>query len=164
MRLEPVKWWKNEFVGSNPTRWRNEIWTHNCKKKHPTELLWVQLGTTWRRSRDLFNSEHRACSKCDASTQNKLCIRTNAAHLHCRVICLLCPLHSISANALRLRLFSFAVSLAVTGFGNDVARAYTICAKSRKTATKKHSFQSAWFAWRRSRDLNPGYDSLVLLP
>ena len=58
----------------------------------------------------MFNSEHRACSKCDASTQNKLCIRTNAAHLHCRVICLLCPLHSISANALRLRLFSFAVS------------------------------------------------------
>ena len=45
------------------------------------------------------------------STLNKLCLsHSRALHGHFVFICLLCPLRSMSANALRLRLSSLAVS------------------------------------------------------
>ncbi len=50
----------------------------------------------------------------------------------------LCPLRLMSANASRLLLFSLAVSLAVTGFGNIVAPC--IARKSLKTTSKNPTY------------------------
>ena len=64
--------------------------------------------------------------------KTNLCLSHNRAlHGHCVYICLLCPLRSMSANALRLRLSSLAVSCMAGQVANKVCRQCNLhCRKS----------------------------------